>query len=274
MNCEEFETIVNDRTRTELVDTDARQPYLVHARACSFCADRLADQRELAAGLQALAADSAEKEASPHVEAALLAAFRQQFASPISATAVKTPVKTNVVAFPVKRRPIQLWALAAAAALLIACAIGASLLLKNASSEKPTITFRPSPAALPAMPKQQNVAGAEIADPDEKKPGKPRKKPLPRRPFADRSSVIASIGEFTPVGFQESKQEVTTEFLPLTQGFDSEPLESGQLIRVQMPRTALASFGLPVNLERANVPVKADVLLAEDGSARAIRFVR
>ena len=270
MNCEEFETIVNDRTRTELVDTDARQPYLVHARACSFCADRLADQRELAAGLQALAADSAEKEASPQVEAALLAAFRQQFASPISAA----PVKTNVVAFPVKRRSIQLWALAAAAILLIVCAIGASLLLRNASSEMPTITFRPGPAASPAMPKQQNLAEAEIADPDEKKPGKPRKKPLPRRPLADRSSVIASIGEFTPVGIQEGKQEVTTEFLPLTQGFDSEPLESGQLIRVQMPRTALASFGLPVNLERANIPVKADVLLAEDGSARAIRFVR
>ena len=267
MNCEEFEIIVNDRTRTELVSADAHEPYLAHARACSFCANRLADKRELAAGLQALAADSAEKEAPSQAEAALLAAFRQQFAS-------ASPVKTNVVTFPVKRRPIQLWALAAAAVLVMACAIVASQLLKNASSEKPTITLSPNPKSSPAMSEKPNLANAEIADPDEKKPVKPRKKPMPRRIFADRSSVIASFSEFTPVGIQESGQEVTTDFLPLTQGFDSEPLESGQLIRVQMPRTALASFGLPVNLERANIPVKADVLLAEDGSARAIRFVR
>lgn len=51
-------------------------------------------------------------------------------------------------------------------------------------------------------------------------------------------------------------------------------MESGQLIRVQIPRSALVSFGLPVNVERADAPVTADLLLGEDGLARAIRFVR
>lgn len=264
MNCEEFETIVSDLARAELMNADVREQHLAHAKACGPCATRLADKRALAAGLGALAADSEGKEARPQIEAALLSAFRQQSA----------PAKTNVVTFPVRRRQIQLWALAAAAVLLVACAIAASQLLKNASSVEPAVTLSPSPAASPAMPEKQNLADAEIVEPDQKRSVKPRKKPAPRRAFADRSSVIASIGEFTPVGIQESGQEVTTDFLPLTHEFDSEPLESGQLIRVQMPRTALASFGLPVNLERANVPVKADVLLAEDGSARAIRFVR
>nr|MDQ3011507.1 hypothetical protein [Acidobacteriota bacterium] len=171
---------------------------------------------------------------------------------------------------------IQLWALVAAAVLLVACAIAASQFLKPASSEPPMITISPSPSVSPKMipaPIQVDVA-AEIADPDGRRLIKPRKKPAPRRALADRSSVVASIGEFTPVGNQENGQEVATDFLPLTHEFDSEPLESGQLIRVQMPRTALASFGLPVNPERANIPVKADVLLAEDGSARAIRFIR
>jgi len=36
----------------------------------------------------------------------------------------------------------------------------------------------------------------------------------------------------------------------------------------------MASFGLPVNQERAESRVKADVLIGEDGLARAIRFVR
>ena len=264
MNCEEFETIVNDMARAELMNADVRASHLAHTKTCGACATRLADKRALAAGLRALAADCANKEASPQIEAALLAAFRQQSA----------PAKTNVVVFPVRHRRIQLWALAAAAVLLVAGAIAASQLLKNASSEQPMITILPSPSVSPTVPKKDNLAGAQIADPDERRPVKPRKKPMPRRASADRSSVMASLGEFTPVGTQGDGQEVATDFMPLTHEFDSEPMESGQLIRVQMPRTALASFGLPVNLERANVPVKADVLLAEDGSARAIRFVR
>jgi hypothetical protein len=41
-----------------------------------------------------------------------------------------------------------------------------------------------------------------------------------------------------------------------------------------MPRSALVSLGLPVNVVRADVPVEADLLVGEDGLARAIRFVR
>jgi hypothetical protein len=72
--------------------------------------------------------------------------------------------------------------------------------------------------------------------------------------------------------------EDTTDFFPVNgpvNGDDTRaPMESGQLIRVQMPQTALAKFGLPVNLERGDIPVKADLLVGEDGLARAIRFVR
>jgi hypothetical protein len=69
--------------------------------------------------------------------------------------------------------------------------------------------------------------------------------------------------------------ESVTEFISLVAGTpDAPPLESGQLVRVQLPRAALASLGLPSNIERQNEPVKADVLLGYDGLARAIRFVR
>jgi len=50
--------------------------------------------------------------------------------------------------------------------------------------------------------------------------------------------------------------------------------DGGQLVRVELPRSALARFGLPVNTERANQRVKADVLFSADGLARAIRFVQ
>jgi hypothetical protein len=50
--------------------------------------------------------------------------------------------------------------------------------------------------------------------------------------------------------------------------------EHGQLVRVRLPRSALQTFGLPVNMERFREPVQADVLIGEDGRALAVRFVR
>jgi hypothetical protein len=270
MNCKEFDYVVNDLARARLMDAAERERGLAHAEVCSVCAARLANARALTAGLKTLAADSEAEAAPPQIEAMLIAAFRQQHVL----------VKTNVVALSVRRRRVQMWAWAAAAVLLVVSAIAASQLVKDASSKQPKITALPSPSVSPeklrepATSKEQDFAGAEIIEPGEKPGIKPRKKRLPRRTLADNSSVVASVGEFTPVYSQANGQEVTTDFLPLIHDWDSQPLESGQVIRVQMPRMALASFGLPVNQERANVPVKADVLLAEDGSARAIRFVR
>jgi hypothetical protein len=52
------------------------------------------------------------------------------------------------------------------------------------------------------------------------------------------------------------------------------PLDRGYLVRVELPRTALRKFGLPMNEDRAAERVMADVLMGEDGLARAIRFVQ
>jgi hypothetical protein len=278
MNCKEFDYVVNDLAQAALpagaplMDANLREQGLEHAKACQTCAARLQQTRSLVAGLKLLAADTEDKSAPPRIEASLLAAFRQQSTHPVS----------NVVALSTRQgrqHQVRMWALAAAAALLVACAIATSFLLKDTS--KKTANAHPTtPSASPEMrqpsseqQKQEDIA-AEIAEPDGKPVRKSRRKSPPRRSVSDHSSVVASIGEFIPVGFQGNGQEVTTDFLPLVQALDSQPLESGQLIRVEMPRSTLASFGLPINPERANVPVKADVLLAEDGSARAIRFVR
>jgi hypothetical protein len=68
-------------------------------------------------------------------------------------------------------------------------------------------------------------------------------------------------------------EEIATDFIPLVHN-QFAPAESGHLVRVEMPRSALARFGLPVNAERTGERVKADVLIGDDGIARAIRFVR
>ena len=61
---------------------------------------------------------------------------------------------------------------------------------------------------------------------------------------------------------------------PLLYGDDLSGLEAGRVVRVRLPGTALASFGVPVSEERRTERVEAEVLLGEDGLARAIRFER
>ena len=63
------------------------------------------------------------------------------------------------------------------------------------------------------------------------------------------------------------------DFLPVPQGDGWTPLDGGRLLRVELPRSALRVFGLPMNEERAQEQVQADVMLSHDGLLRAIRFV-
>jgi len=69
---------------------------------------------------------------------------------------------------------------------------------------------------------------------------------------------------------QPALREVTTEFFPLDAGPTG---EEARLVRVRLPRGALRSFGLPMDEERAAEKILADVVLGEDGTARAVRFV-
>ena len=68
--------------------------------------------------------------------------------------------------------------------------------------------------------------------------------------------------------------EIATDFLPLTFSADAMATESGHLVRVTIPRSALVAMGLPVNAERAGELVRAEVFFGDDGLARAIRFIQ
>ena len=72
----------------------------------------------------------------------------------------------------------------------------------------------------------------------------------------------------------DAATEIATDFIPLIQGDNLTLLEEGRLMRVELPRTTLLEFGLPMNPERVEERIKADVVIGSDGLARAIRFVR
>jgi hypothetical protein len=89
-----------------------------------------------------------------------------------------------------------------------------------------------------------------------------------------RASVVP--GEPTPTGLTlVSISEVKTDFMPLP--YSSVPTPSVRMVRLEVPRQALASFGL-ASLEAVSdsetATVTADVLVGDDGLARAVRFVR
>jgi hypothetical protein len=69
----------------------------------------------------------------------------------------------------------------------------------------------------------------------------------------------------------EPPEEIVTEFFPLMDA--PPPFERGQLVRMLVPASTMRTVGLPIAPERWNDRVQADVLVGEEGMARAIRFV-
>jgi hypothetical protein len=68
-------------------------------------------------------------------------------------------------------------------------------------------------------------------------------------------------------------RELVTEFFPLR--YSNVPARGGYVVRMQVPRTVLASFGATAPAGISNDPnVLADVVVGDDGLARAVRFVQ
>lgn len=290
MNCRKFETIINELAHERLMDAGSRESGLAHAKECARCALRLADERALTAGLRAIKANCAGVEAPAHLEDTLLAAFRER--------KEVAPVAPVVVPLAGRRRRWQYWSSRVSIAAMVLLAVTLSL----SRWQTPTMPGPvPEQASHKPEPESGPVAVSNIAGPDSTTGGPElsdnTEGPIQRRPgvmhgpayqFASNQTRARSISRrdegsegthpFSNTspndGNNAGQQEITTDFLPLTYDSNVASMDSGHIVRVELPRSALASMGLPMNIERAGEPVKADVLLGEDGVARAIRFVR
>ena len=65
-------------------------------------------------------------------------------------------------------------------------------------------------------------------------------------------------------------REIATDFFPLID--TPPPFERGELVRVVLPAAAMRKVGIPVSENHLADPVQADVLVGQEGLARAIRF--
>ena len=250
MKCRDFELIVPDLARNRSGGVP-RERALAHAEGCDRCATRLVHEQALSYGVRAVIADIADDGPSPRVETALLAAFNAHFAQKASSTS-----STRL-----GRRPRLSFSLAFVfAMLLILISIPTIFWLHSRSlthvpeviSQNPSAGSMPPPSADPGAGVKTR-AGA----------GTSRRQKTKRPLVVNHPNVI-----------ETKVPEEVTEFLPLADGEDLALLEAAQVVRVELPVSALMDLGLRVGPEISRGQVKADILLGHDGSARAIRFVR
>ena len=234
MNCTEFESVVVDIARGGLMDAVERREGLAHATGCERCGRRLANEQALSGLLAVAAAEDAGRSAPPVVEETLLSAFRER----------------EFAGQPGRRA----WWLGAAGAAV------AALLVVSVVVRKP---HEPHVVKVPTVLPAPATQPTKIIAPVYRETRKP---PVHTLRAAHRKPAMPK-----PWSAQEDR-EVVTEFIPVV--YDPEPVDHGRMVRVRLPRSALAAFGLPMNEQRAEETIQADVVLGEDGLARAVRFVK
>ncbi|HKS30640.1 MAG TPA: hypothetical protein VJS44_22630 [Pyrinomonadaceae bacterium] len=286
MNCKNFEAVISDLAREQMLEAHTREDALTHVEECEECAARLEDERALTRGLRGLAASMANVEAPASLEANLLERFRASQAQPET-----SPV---VVEMPQRVARWQKWyphAVAAAVVLMFAVGGASMLRLRQQGPEtsqpkavagnesrgvkQATPASTAAPSETPAEAGPDTIAAVDNTGTE----GRGQK--------LSKSEVDAIMGNSAaqrrPTNVPKSKVnksgmtgsgEIATDFMPVSYGDNLNEIDNGRIVRVEMPRSALAQFGIPVSPERSGERIKADVLIGDDGMARAIRFVR
>jgi hypothetical protein len=275
MNCQSFESNVSELAREQTMEASVREQAITHSRECKTCALKLEDERLLAERVRALAAEMKLAQAPARGEEQLLVAFRSHRVTTARLS------KTN------HRR---YWVAVAAAVVLLLVGVIAMRVRPSsgrAPRERQIANQVEKAESGTVVRENSSVSLAAPKDPvaAPKDPRRHLSVPGARRHrngslVASRSKSVgpgdsSTAGQANPVAADSrSSSEIATEFFPVGYGSTLNLQDGGQLVRVELPRLALARFGLPVNVNRANQKVKADVLVGVDGLARAIRFVQ
>lgn len=133
---------------------------------------------------------------------------------------------------------------------------------------------------LPAAPSKEQVAQQQVAQRSDETIAPTEQPHTQVATQLEKPSSVHPVSNQQPRITRRHAQaasrsgEVATDFLPLTFVDDSRAQESGHVVRVKVPRSALIAFGVPMNMDRAGELITADVVVGDDGLARAIRFVQ
>lgn len=258
MNCQRFEQVVGELARSQMMEAEVRTEALAHREECERCSVRLHDEQMLTRGLQLLAADMESLDAPDGNELKLREAFREQ--------RVGAPVA-------VRSSRSRYWLVAVAAVLLFAMSVAAMWWRSDAPQQgvaKKTPVKAPEVISGPSQPSPAPKEAEYQAGNEE-----PKEIESPKRRLSKpvRRNTVNRRAPETPIA-HHTRNEIATDFVPLGDMNAASLQDGGQIIRVKLRRSALVRFGFPVNMDRYNENVDADVLIGVDGLARAIRFVQ
>lgn len=268
MNCTEFVSILIELVRGDLAESVTAEAR-AHAATCVGCAAALASQQSLNAALQNLSAHSENEEAPGRIEAALKLEFRKQHATK------ESPVFQPSLAAMRPRSRGLLWNLAAwavaAAGILIVGVVVMRLANLGVRSPAPPAAKSHSPQLAEGKPNSA-IIPSQLGSRAARNPVQEQtvRRTAPHQPSIQAKVPRPRIAPTTP-----ADAEATTAFYPLPYGSGLGLDEGWEIVRVDMPVSALASLGIPiVNEQQPARFVQADVVLGEDGTPRAIRFVK
>ena len=280
MNCREFERLLPELiAKKESCLSGLEKSVQGHAKHCPRCMNRLLDEQALRMGLHRLALDSLRRAAPPRVEENLRQRIQaMQMGALTSSAAVDLEIARVASDRPGRkwwRQPQYLLVGAAAAVVIIASSL---MLLPTGPIPQPR-GGRSLPSEIEVGVHDSNRTGLQVSS------SAPRAEHLNATPFKQSTGRRVSTtkqrrpGAKPPIQFADSvassgtEELQTSNFLPLFAVAEPAALNQNQIVRVKLPRSALYPFGLPMNMDRAQEPVQADVLLGEDGVAVAVRFV-
>jgi hypothetical protein len=226
-----------------------RESGLAHARICADCDDLLVAEQFLVGGTRLVVAELAAEEAPARIEATLLEVFRNHAAAVSSSPVIPLPALADRRSF---------WKPASIAASILIF-ISSLVFVWSYSHSVNDSSEQLSGLSLPVeLPEPMAVAI--------KQDQLPMNTITNSRPAASSSQRLAKR--------RLNRTEVVTEFYPLTEGEDIDAGEVTQVVRVELPVSALSAAGIPVSPDMSTMTVKAEVALGYDGLARAVRFVR
>ena len=243
MTCRQLRPYVVDFARGAIDAAVVESQVARHVRGCHDCRALLERERIMSAALQRAAHEIVVPPADEERERALLTLFDEARA--------KAPARPRV--------PFWLWSPGLVAAVLMVVIVGWRMVLVAPAASR-TVTEHRAPAARPEVGGKANTSPeVAISAANEEGRWRPRHALLRPRVPAPATDVVEASFE-------------TTSFVTWPRATAGPPLESGSVVRVSLPVSILPALGLwPPPSAGSEVP--ADLLVGQDGFARAVRLV-
>ena len=252
MNCSEFQHISHELARNQVEGRDKIEA-LAHAGECPRCAEYLEQERRLSLKLGFLSQALHTQEAPQRLESVLLSAFREHVAPTDENGSVPLHAGPRFWAHQ------KFWGWGATAAVL-AAVIALAVVIhsrRNSHNEIPSASVMP-----PATSVQENSSPATAEQQDQSQ--QPAIRAVRHRHDVNpRVRSVRNEGTTTVAD--------NSGFVPLIYCDELNCATPGEIVRMEIPASSLPMMGL-VSDNRSG-PVRADVVVGEDGIARAIRLV-